>query len=336
MTQISIIVPAYNARACIGDCLDALIAQKGLTEPPEILVVDDGSTDGTPEIVEHYASAGVRLLCQRNAGPGPARNAGIRASSGEFLLFTDADCVPDSHWAAEIVRGFTTREIAMVMGATTTSLGFSNIYAKAQQGRDFIDVQPGPTTRYNSNNLALRREIALAFPFDLALPRAEDSDQGWRLLEAGYQTVYWPTARVSHRHPYETRSFFRNAWAEGEGSARLHYKHGQWVPRDLAPFVAAVGALLLAPFWGGFLWLAAFCFVLFLGALMFNELYFKHKPLGLAIQVYPVQFAWYLVKIGGYFRMIGCILLGQEPAIRVSKQAWYAERRRLREAKRDR
>jgi glycosyltransferase involved in cell wall biosynthesis len=334
MTQVSIIVPAYNARTCIGDCLDALTAQKGLTEPPEIVVVDDGSTDGTSEIVERYADVGVRLLRQRNAGPGPARNAGIEASCGEFLLFTDADCVPDSHWAAEIVRGFTAREVAMVMGATTTSLGFTNIYAKAQQGRDFIDVQPGPTRRYNSNNLALRREIALAFRFDSALPRAEDSDQGWRLLEAGYQTVYWPTARVAHRHPYATRSFFRNAFAEGQGSARLHYKHGQWVPRDLAPFVAAVGALLLAPLWSGFLWLAVFFFVLFLGALMFNELYFKHKSLGLAIQVYPVQFAWYLVKIAGYFEMIGRILLGRETSIRASKQAWYAERRRLRELKR--
>jgi hypothetical protein len=73
---------------------------------------------------------------------------------------------------------------------------------------------------------------------------------------------------------------------------------------------------------------------MFLASLLFNELYFKHKPLGLALTIYPVQFSWYMVRIYGYLLMMGRILLGLEPAIRASKRAWYAERQRLREAKR--
>ncbi len=333
MTTISIIVPAYNARKGIAKCLDALLRQTGLEHAPEIIVVDDGSTDETPDIVGRYP--GVRLIRQKNAGAGPARNTGIQASTGDFLLFTDSDCEPDPTWAAEILKGFTSDDIAMVMGSTRTDLGENNIYARTFQGRDYIAVRPGPTNRFNSNNLALRRWAALAFLFDPALPiYCEDNDQGWRLLAAGYQTIFYPSAQIAHHHPYTTRSFYRNAYLEGRASARLHYKHGLWIPRDKAAFLAALGALLLAPVWSGFLWLALLFFLLFLASLLFNELYFKHKPLGLALTIYPVQFSWYLVRIYGYLLMMGRILLGLEPAIRASKRAWYAERQRLHEAKR--
>jgi glycosyltransferase involved in cell wall biosynthesis len=144
MPTVSIIVPAYNARKGIAKCLDALLRQTGLEQPPEIIVVDDGSTDETPEIVGRYP--GVRLIRQKNAGAGPARNTGIQASSGDFLLFTASDCEPDPTWAAEILKGFASDDIAMVMGSTRTDLGENNIYARTFQGRDYIAVRPGRPT----------------------------------------------------------------------------------------------------------------------------------------------------------------------------------------------
>ena len=94
---ISVIVPAYNSEATIGACLQSLLAQS--RAPDEIVVVDDGSRDGTVDIVSKYPVRLVRLA--RNAGPGVARNEGAKVASGDILAFTDSDCVaPRIGWHA--------------------------------------------------------------------------------------------------------------------------------------------------------------------------------------------------------------------------------------------
>ena len=86
--RVSVIVPAYNASDFIGEALDSIIAQT--LDEIEIIVVDDGSTDHTAEIVKSYGSR-VLYIWQENGGCAMARNRGIRASSGECLSFLDAD-----------------------------------------------------------------------------------------------------------------------------------------------------------------------------------------------------------------------------------------------------
>lgn len=317
MPSVAIIIPAYNAVHTIRRCLDAVLGQEGLEDRPEIFIVDDGSNDGTPEIVRTYASKGVTLLQQENQGAGPARNTGTEASTADFVLFTDADCKPGLHWAAEMINGFISEDIGLVMGRTSTGHGLNNIYAKTQSGRDLVGGStPGYTDRFNSNNMAMRREIALKLPFDKALRRGQDSDMGWRVLQAGYKTYYWPTASADHYHPYTFKSYFKNGFIEGRGTAQLHYKHGRYIPRDLAPFVAAVGCWILSGISVCFAWLGLLFFLLFLGALMFNELHYKKKSFGSSLVTFPVQVAWYLVKSLGYFLMMGRILLFLEPEIR--------------------
>jgi len=86
--DISVIIPAYNAAATIGRAIDSVLAQ---TCPArEIIVVDDGSTDDTVSIVGEYGGR-IEYTYQPNAGPGPARNAGIRAARGDWIAFLDAD-----------------------------------------------------------------------------------------------------------------------------------------------------------------------------------------------------------------------------------------------------
>ncbi len=90
--ELSIIVPAYNAQSDIADCLDSLVAQKS-SENFEIIVINDGSTDHTPDIVESYAMRHpkIKLISQANAGVSAARNRGIDASHGEYISFVDSD-----------------------------------------------------------------------------------------------------------------------------------------------------------------------------------------------------------------------------------------------------
>jgi len=85
--RCSVVIPAYNAARTLAETLDSVMRQS--LPAHEVIVVDDGSRDGTAGVARGFA--GVRVISQANAGPGPAQNAGVAAASGEFVAFLDAD-----------------------------------------------------------------------------------------------------------------------------------------------------------------------------------------------------------------------------------------------------
>src|SRR5260370_952192 len=87
--KVSIVIPLYNKAAYIKRALDSVRAQTFADY--EVIVVDDGSTDGGGDLVTGYGDPRVRLIRQNNAGPGPARNRGIEDAAGPYLTFLDAD-----------------------------------------------------------------------------------------------------------------------------------------------------------------------------------------------------------------------------------------------------
>lgn len=86
--SVSVIIPAYNAELSLPRCLDSILAQR--QRPTQIIVVNDGSTDETAEVVQRYAGK-VSYIEQPNMGQGAARNTGLRVATGEFIAFLDAD-----------------------------------------------------------------------------------------------------------------------------------------------------------------------------------------------------------------------------------------------------
>lgn len=105
---VSVIIPAFNQEALLPQCLRSVLSQP--LQPLEVLVVDDGSTDGTAHVAEAFArqDARVRLVRQANQGAGAARNLGLRRATGQYVHFLDADdwLVPDAyaHWQAAVAR----------------------------------------------------------------------------------------------------------------------------------------------------------------------------------------------------------------------------------------
>lgn len=89
--RFSIIVPVYNQEAYIGECLDSVLAQT--LSDYEIIIIDDGSSDGSASVCGAYAAKDdrIRVIRQENAGPSAARNAGVKAASGDYLIFLDGD-----------------------------------------------------------------------------------------------------------------------------------------------------------------------------------------------------------------------------------------------------
>jgi len=86
--QVSVIIPTYNRAGCLREAVDSVLAQK--FRGFELIVVDDGSTDETPQLLREYGSS-IRMLRQENRGVSAARNAGIAASRGELIAFLDSD-----------------------------------------------------------------------------------------------------------------------------------------------------------------------------------------------------------------------------------------------------
>jgi len=112
---VSVVIPAYNAEGCLSRALDSVLAQTHA--PVEILVVNDGSTDGTLRLLDRYAEQ-VKVINQANQGAGAARNAGIRASQGRYIAFLDAD----DRWLPTKLD----RQIAALEGDPEAGLCYTN------------------------------------------------------------------------------------------------------------------------------------------------------------------------------------------------------------------
>ena len=116
--KYSLIIPAYNAERTIASCLGSALNQSLSRDEYEIVVVDDGSTDKTSEIVKSYP---VRLIQQRNQGPAVARNSGANEAKGNILIFTDSDCELDFKFLKEITSPIESDpEIVGVQGSYKT------------------------------------------------------------------------------------------------------------------------------------------------------------------------------------------------------------------------
>ena len=106
--SVSAVIPTRNRGPFLERAIRSLAAQRYPSDRYEVIVIDDGSTDGTPEVLKRCLAEFpcMRVLTQRNRGPAVARNAGIRIATGEVILLMDDDCTCHEHWAFELTRAY--------------------------------------------------------------------------------------------------------------------------------------------------------------------------------------------------------------------------------------
>jgi glycosyltransferase involved in cell wall biosynthesis len=119
MPRLSVVIPTYNRADLIYETIDSILAQT--YRDYEVIVVDDGSTDLTPEVVDRYRDKGVRLIRQQNSGPGAARNNGIQSAGGELVAFVDDDDL----WAPNKLE----RQVALFDQDPGLTWAYSDAYA---------------------------------------------------------------------------------------------------------------------------------------------------------------------------------------------------------------
>lgn len=218
-TRFSVIIPAYNAETTLSSCLAALADQSISEGDYEVIVVDDGSTDGTSKIAE---GSNVKYIFQTNQGPATARNRGAREAEGDLILFTDADCVPDRNWIREMASPFSDPDVVAVKGAyRTRQAELAAKFAQAEFEDRYDLLQKSPSIdMIDTYSAAFRKDVFLNMGgFDQSFPVAnnEDTDFSYRLAGAGYKLVFNPRAFVYHTHPatfigYLKIKFWRGYW----------------------------------------------------------------------------------------------------------------------------
>ena len=274
--KYTVIVPVYNGRRTIGQCLDALARQVVAPDYYEIVVVDDGSKDETPTIVASWIAEHphhhARLVQQTNCGPAGARNHGARVVSSPILLFTDADCVPTETWIAELTAPFADPSIVGAKGAYLTDqkelparfvqAEYEDRYARmaGQTQIDFIDTY----------SAAYRRDVFLengGFDTIFTTASVEDQEFSFRLAQKGYRMVFAPKARVYHIHDTDWREYARRKYYIGYWKALLTRWHPERMVHDshtpqvlkmqivlVAGMLASAALGLLGIFWPALTW----------------------------------------------------------------------------------
>jgi glycosyltransferase involved in cell wall biosynthesis len=131
---VSIIIPAHNEERHIEKCLESLLAQD--YQDIEIIIVDNGSSDNTPKIVERYVERfgdKVRLLrMRRNLGPGGGRNVGASSATGDILVFVDADMVFPHDYITKLIRPIQRGEALLTTHANEYVANIENPWVKIQ------------------------------------------------------------------------------------------------------------------------------------------------------------------------------------------------------------
>jgi len=229
MPAISVIIPAYNSARTIAETLRSLQNQD-CKKPFEVIVVDDGSRDNTVGEAKKFGKSGVKVVKQRHGGPAKARNTGAKEAMGGIIMFTDADCVPESSWVREMAMPFSDRSIAGVQGIyRTRQKGIAPLFAQAEIEQRYDRMAKERNIDFiGSYSAAYMRGLFLELKgFDESFPAAsgEDPELSFRLAKAGHKMVFNPNAVVYHTHPESVSKYLRTRYYRGYWGRLLYKKH---------------------------------------------------------------------------------------------------------------
>jgi len=257
---VSIIVAVYNRADQIDSCIESLLGLDYPRSRYEIIVVDDASEDGTPEVVSQYDVNLVVL--EQNGGQSAARNAGVAVAKGEIVAFVDSDCIAEAGWLRELLPYFQDSRNALVGGyvASFYQESFLDKYEEAKSplnmGEDLLTGFGEESDFYVPTcNMLVNKEAYLRVGgLDKDLRVGEDVDFCWKLKEEGFRLVYVPKGRVRHKHRNRFVEVCKRRFDYGTSEPVLYarhaaiYKHYPWQSSCMAVFLlGALGLLLRQP-----------------------------------------------------------------------------------------
>lgn len=252
--RVSVILPTYNAEKIIIPTLSSLVNQK-YSHPYEVILVDDGSTDGTTKIIEEFLRSHndrnkVRLVKTPHRGPAAARNTGVKEAHGDLVLFIDADCVANEKWVSSMIEPLLSDASTAGVGGTYKTLNTNSLMARFvgydinyrhHRMNEFID-------HIGTYSAAFRKKALLEVGlFDESFKQAdsEDNDISYRLIDRGHKLAFQPRGWVLHMHPSKVSHFLRKQFWRAYWRALLYAKHQR---RMMQPDIYTTWQTQLQPF----------------------------------------------------------------------------------------
>ncbi len=240
---ISIIIPVKNAQSTIKKCLAALLNSSYRTY--ELIIINDGSTDDTEKILSGYNN--IKVLRTEGVGPSKARNIAILQARGEFIAFTDADCIVERNWMEELLKGFLDDKVAGVGGSQKSPeddswfgkrvqefffiFGFVTEYVKS--GAEIRATNHNPTC----NSMYRKAVLIEAGGFLESLWPGEDVDLDYRIKKKGYRFIFNPAAVVYHYRSADIKKFSSMMFRYGKSQGFLVRKYGLFRPVQAIPWL---------------------------------------------------------------------------------------------------
>jgi mycofactocin system glycosyltransferase len=241
--RVSVIIPVRDRAAEITTCLNSLINLDYPIAKLEIIVVDDASSDSTPDAVAMFPE--VRLLrMPRHRQVSFCRNRAAEIARGDILAFIDSDCTATATWLKELVPAFRDRSIGAVGGwvdaasqksaldryeKVKSSLNIGTTFKRSKDAQRFFYM---PTC-----NLLVRRDAFLRIGgFRESLHVGEDVDCCWRLQDAGYVLEYRPMGKVAHKHRNRLAAFCARRFDYGTSEPVLQDLHADRIKTLYLPW----------------------------------------------------------------------------------------------------
>ena len=258
LSTVTLVIPVKDREVQLRRLFDSLHLE--MSEGLSVVVVDDGSTDGSGNVAREFAAKVIRN--ERSLGPAAARNQGHEEVATPFVAFVDSDCTCTYGWLAVLLQHFHDPSVALVaprifgdvratesaaseapakQSATHADRGVLNAY---EHVRSPLDLGPDqalivPRTRVSyvpSAALLARTEVLSALNgFDSSLHVGEDVDLLWRLHAAGWRSRYEPRSTVAHDHRVTWRAFTKRRYQYGTSAAVLDARH----PGQVAPLAVS-------------------------------------------------------------------------------------------------
>lgn len=211
--NVTVLIPAYNEADCIEATLRNMLRQTYPKNKLQIMVVSDGSDDGTDDIVRRFADQGIELLRQEGrGGKALALNAAVRHATGEIIVFSDANSLFAPEAVSRMVENFADPEVGYLTGALTlqssdgsVSGGGSGAYMRYENMLRATETRVGSVIGVNGGIDAIRRELYSDIPRELIT----DFVLPLRVIAAGHRVVFEPRAQSAEAANTEITSEFR-------------------------------------------------------------------------------------------------------------------------------
>lgn len=235
--NISVIIPTYNRKHELEKLLHSLNNQTQPPSPFEIIVVDDGSSDGTEEwLMKHLDQFKVKIsfYTQVHGGPGAARNLGMEKANGNIFAFIDTDCIAEPKWLEHLIKPFESERVGAVGGKEiindndpllmrcfhylmTSPLTTGGLRGK--RGRRLAHFYP------RTFNMAISKRAYQATEGFKKMFHAEDIELSYRIKQKGFDLIYQDSAKVYHRRRNNLTQFLKQTFQMGKARVTLTRLH---------------------------------------------------------------------------------------------------------------